>query len=332
MSTLDGDAAFSHGAVRLVAGITGTLGRAIASEFLRHWRPVRGVARTEPIGLAKTRLEASLRSVDVIYGDLLDARFTAKACEGVDTVVFAAGVSGVATSFAEPVDSLVASAVPWLNVLRSVAPGTRVILLSSQTVYGPSDGKPFTTDSPARPASPYALHRALMEDQGRMLCGRYGVEIVVLRLGNVFGEVLDITRERTHGVVERMLQDLVRKNTAELYGGGRQSLEVLHADDLARAVAELVRTRPTEGRFVVFNLSGQRVTVRQIADALCVGLGRGRPVSVPWEPGMERAMAKDVELDDLPFRAIYGWRPTADVLSEAEKLARTWKECAPPLL
>lgn len=311
--------------VALVAGVTGTLGAAVAIECIRSGRRVRGVSRGQAAGQPGLELAQRLRGVELTFGDLLNTDLAARMCEGVDTVVFAAGSSGVEASFADPAANLLQSALPWLTMMRSLSRGGRLILLSSQTVYGPSQGEPFTTSSPVRPASPYALHRVLMEEQGRLLSCRYGIEVVSLRLGNVFGEVLDAQRERTHGVVERMLRDLVNDNVAHLYGGGSQSLEILHVDDLARAVVAVIDTRPVEGRFCVYNVRGEQVTVRQIADALRRGLGRGTTVSTPWSPGMERAMAKDVQLDDAAFRAEYDWSAKADARHEIEQLARAWR-------
>ena len=76
--------------------------------------------------------------------------------------------------------------------------------------------------------------------------------------------------------------------------------------------------------FSVFNVSGESLSVRSIAELLCQGYGSGVLVSVPWSGGLERAAAGDIQLDDSRFRLDFGWRPQRLVAMELKHLARDW--------
>lgn len=310
----------------LVAGVSGTLGRTIARHLKGKGWEVSGICRGPGEFREPEALAAALPAVDVHYGDLADLLVAQKACAGVDSVVFAAGSSGVAASFDDPVANLVGNAVPWINLLRSCRLGTHLVLLSSQLVYGPAGTTPFHEDDEARPASPYALHRRLLEEYGRLFALRLGLEVTVLRLGNVFGDIIDLAQPRTHGVVAHLVKDLVNPGTARLYGDGTQCLNLLHAEDLARAVTAVLQTSPEAGKFSVFNISGHPMAVRQVAEAIRNGLGSGTTICVPWDPTLRQSLARNVQLDDSAFRSRYDWCPARDVEGDLTALGRAWRQ------
>jgi nucleoside-diphosphate-sugar epimerase len=319
------------GAVRrrskaLVAGISGTLGRSAAYELVKGGWEVHGVARSPGEFGDHRLLEAAVEDVEIQYGDLCDLSLAQKVCTDVSSVLFAAGASGVLASFTDPVGNLIGSALPWLNILSSCQRGTHLVFLSSQLVYGSAhDETPFTEQDQPRPESPYALHRALMEEYGRLFASRNAYDVTVLRLGNVFGEVIDVDYPRTHGVVARMLRDLVREGAAKLYGDGGQSLELLHAQDVGRAVAAVMASPASPGTFSIYNVRGERLTVREVADELAAGIGAGSTLHVPWEGTMQKAMAKDIRLCDEAFRARFSWSPSRNVREALYTIGACWR-------
>lgn len=309
----------------LVAGVSGTLGRAVALHLRSQGYSVCGVCRGPGEFRVAEALEAALPDVDVAFGDLTDLAVASRVTSQVDSVVFAAGSSGVEMSFGDPVASLLGNGLPWLNLLHASTPGTRVILLSSQLVYGPPRPEPFRESDELRPASPYAIHRMLLEQYGRLLGPRLDLDVVVLRLGNVFGEVVDIELPKTHGVVPRLVRDLVVSGTAHLYGGGAQSIDLLRAEDLARAVAAVLGSPTQIGGFSIFNVCGERLTVRRVAEILRDALGRGSITSEPWDPSIAQAVARDVRSNDTAFRARYGWKPGGDLTSDLRAFGKEWR-------
>lgn len=309
----------------LVAGVNGTLGRVAACKLVSAGWAVDGIARGAGEFGAREFLEGAVDKVQVRYGDLREVAVAEKACADVEGVVFAAGNSGVIASFADPVGSLLGSVVPWANVLGSCHRGDRLVLLSSQLVYGPPGDGPFREDSARQPASPYALHRVLMEDYGRLFALRNDYDVTVLRLGNVFGDVVDVDYPRSHGVVSRMLRDVVRDGVAQLYGDGSQRLELLHTEDVAAAVVAVMNAPRVPGSFSVYNLAGESLSVREVAGELCQGVGAGETVCVPWDAAMERSMAKDMQLCDRSFRERYNWRPATNVRAALRAIGRQYR-------
>jgi nucleoside-diphosphate-sugar epimerase len=163
-----------------------------------------------------------------------------------------------------------------------------------------------------------------LETYGRIFAERSHLDVTVLRLGNVFGNRLNLERPRTHGVVARMLTDLIRNDVITVYGTGTQILSLLHAADCAAAIAAVLAKPATPGAFEVFNISGEDLSVGAIADLLVEAYGSGRVARVPW-PLDGSAMARDIHLEDSQFREQYRWAPEKRVVEELALAARQFR-------
>ncbi|WP_106165429.1 NAD-dependent epimerase/dehydratase family protein [Tritonibacter scottomollicae] len=71
-------------------------------------------------------------------------------------------------------------------VQAGAAAGVRVVLVSSAAVYGAGRG-PLTEETPLTPANPYGLAKTEMETGACTLATELGVEVAVLRIGNIAG-------------------------------------------------------------------------------------------------------------------------------------------------
>lgn len=282
---------------------------------------VSGISRGPGEAATEQVLSTWLPSVDLHFGDLASAETAAAVCADVEAVIFAAGTSGVERSFQTPQRSLQESALPWLSVLGACRPNTRLILLSSQLVYGPSQGYPFCELDRPNPKSPYALHRHLMEEYGRMFGQLLDLDVAVLRLGNVWGEIIDIDFPRTHGLVAKMLHDLLSEGTIKLFGDGKQTVDMLHVADLAEVIGMVLEGTPSDEKFTVFNIHGEQISLRDVAQALRQGFGSGVISYTPWPPDLRDATANNIELDGSRFRQSFGWTCTTDMRAELRSLA-----------
>jgi nucleoside-diphosphate-sugar epimerase len=118
-----------------------------------------------------------------------------------------------------------------------------------------------------------------------------------------------------------MLRDLIRQREIRLFGGGGQTVNLLHVDDLAVAISRVLEDQGLDSH-EVFNISGQALAVRSVAESLAKGAGGGSLVSVAWPAGLESSAARDVELDDSSFRSRFGWRRERSASEELERLAK----------
>ncbi len=104
-----------------------------------------------------------------------------------------AGGSSVTSAVAHPLDDFkrtVDSTAHLLDWLRSSAPTTRLIAISSAAVYGAGFNGPIPESASASPFSPYGFHKFMMESLCRSYMQTYGLDCRIARLFSVYGPEL----------------------------------------------------------------------------------------------------------------------------------------------
>lgn len=220
------------------------------------------------------------------------------------TIYHLAGGSSVGASLADPhgdFTATVGGTAMLLDWLRSAAPATRLVVVSSAAVYGDLHAGPIAEDAATAPFSPYGAHKFAMEATCRGWAGSFGLDIVAVRLFSVYGP----------GLAKQLLWDLCGKLAAgadgvTLGGTGEELRDWTHVDDVVRA---LVAAAPLASpRMPVVNAgSGRAGSVRTIAEAVTHAFDRDPAclafsgVSRPGDPFS--LVAASGSLDDAGF----GW-------------------------
>ncbi|MFG1811877.1 NAD-dependent epimerase/dehydratase family protein [Streptomyces sp. NPDC049040] len=121
--------------------------------------------------------------------DVTDPAATAAACEGVDAILHLGGVSN---NVAATRDLLIPVNVGGTRNLLDAAAGAgvrRVLLAGSNHAVGFHPRPPaglLPDDVECRPDSLYGVTKAAMEALGGFYADRYGIEVVLLRIGSCF--------------------------------------------------------------------------------------------------------------------------------------------------
>ena len=105
----------------------------------------------------------------------------------------------------------------------------RVVNFSSETVYGATAG-PLTEEVPVKPSTPYAVTKATTEWLGKVYSNRYGLDVVSLRIGQVYGP-----GNRMPEVLGDMLKALTRTGVFTLAQGSDHGFNFIHVRDVALA-------------------------------------------------------------------------------------------------
>jgi len=147
---------------------------------------------------------------------------------------------------------------------------------SSTSVYGQTDGSWVTEESPTRPAN--ATSQVLAEAENELFHAHreIGFPAVILRAAGIYGP------DRGHLFLQYL------RGEATLRGDGENWLNMIHLEDLARAIAWLI-PRGVAGQ--IYNLADEE-PVRQIDFFawLAAKLGKPMPPSAPLDPGRKRGL------------------------------------------
>jgi GDP-4-dehydro-6-deoxy-D-mannose reductase len=222
-------------------------------------------------------------------------------------VVHLAALSSVADSWDAPATTWEVNAVGTVNVLEAVRrhrADARVLVVSSEQVYGRSKQLPTPESAPVAPVSPYAASKAAAELACTQAAGS-GLDVVVVRPFQHEGPGRD----------ERFAVGSWTRQLAELEQAGGGALRVGNLDverditdvrDVCRAYRLLLDPSVAAG---VYNVaSGDAVRLSSVVELL-VGLA-GIPVTV--EQDAARLRPADIGVlcgDSSKLRQATGWRP-----------------------
>jgi len=194
-------------------------------------------------------IDTLLPTVEVRYGELRDRASLRAAVKGVEAVVHCAALTAAVrrrdlyTVNAEGTRNLV-------DACNAAAAGMRqFVLVSSQAVSGPgTPGRPARENAPARPVSHYGRSKMVSEWFVRRRCR---IPWTILRPAAVYGP-----RDSDFFLVFRSVQS----GLLPLVNGGRQPLNVVYVQDVARAVVTALGRRQAHGR--TYHVAHPRITTQ----------------------------------------------------------------------
>lgn len=276
----------------LVTGGTGFIGRHLVEALVDDGQKVRVLART-----ARRVPEGA----EAVEGDVGDVESLRRAAAGIDLVFHLAG--GYRGDGAELHAVHVTGTA---NLLAALEPGTRVVYVSSTSVYGWDQSWPADHTSPPRPVSAYGTAKLAAEG---LVSAWTGGTAVIARPTITYGP------GDTGGMLARAVRFMAR-GVRRFPGDGRNRIHLLHVDDLVPALRRL--GEQGEGVYV---LGGPSATpVARIFELLARGAGLPSPrFGLPAGPARLVARhAVDVLTVDRAYSSAraaeeLGWRPEVDV-------------------
>jgi nucleoside-diphosphate-sugar epimerase len=255
--------------------------------------------------------------LEIIIGDLRDAKAVRDAVEGTEVVFHQGALASVPRSIANPVSSLETNINGTQNVLLAARDTgvRRVVYASSSSAYGNTPTLPKREDMPTAPMSPYAVQKLT----GEMLCGVftriYGLETVALRYFNVFGPRQDPASEYA-AVIPRFLTTLLQKRRPIVFGDGEQTRDFTYIENVVQANLLAATAPDAAGAFMNIGC-GERISLNQVLKIAGDLLG----IQVEAEYREPRSGdVRDSLADISKARKLLGYVPTVKF---AEGLART---------
>lgn len=293
----------------MVTGGAGFIGSHLVDALVERGARVRVLDNFET-GL-KDNLSHLGAGVEVVEGDLRDPAACARACAGAELVFHQAALGSVPRSMADPATSVNVNVTGTTHLFAAARESgvRRVVFASSSAVYGDSQELPKKEGVEGKPLSPYALSKQMNEQLADVFHRCYGLDFVGLRYFNVYGP-----RQRADGpyaaVVPRFLAAYREGRPPVIYGDGEQSRDFTYVADAVQANL-LAAGAPDGAGFRAFNVAtGQRVTVRRLAESVRELVGGGpEPVHEPPRTGDVRHSLADLSA----IREALGYRPRHDV-------------------
>tara|TARA_X000000368_G_scaffold112535_1_gene87785 strand:- start:92 stop:982 length:891 start_codon:yes stop_codon:yes gene_type:complete len=242
-----------------------------------------------------------------VKADITDYKGMKNVFTGVDYVFHLAAEARLQPAINNPIDAVHRNCVGTTVILQCAreAGVKRFVYSSTSSAYGNNPYPNVETQSDDC-LNPYSASKAAGEKFCKMYSSLYGLETVVLRYFNVFGERCP-TRGQYAPVIGIFDRQKELGEPLTIVGNGSQKRDFIYVKDVARA-NELAAIMPGVKDHLgeVFNVgSGSNYSVQQIADS----------ISDNQTYIDERVGEMDTTLANITkTNKVIGWKPEVDVL------------------
>ncbi len=150
------------------------------------------------------------------------------------------------------------------------------VFTSSIAVYGAGQ-TPLTEEMTPIPEDPYGVSKLAVEQDLKCAHEMFGLNYIVFRPHNVYGERQNIA-DRYRNVVGIFMNQLLRGEGMTIFGDGEQQRAFTHVDDIAPIIANGPDTPAAINE--IFNVGADvPFTVNDLATAIAAGMGMERSVN-----------------------------------------------------
>ena len=247
-----------------------------------------------------------------IIGDITDYDFIKNCFKDVDYVFHLAAESRLQPAIKNPIEAVYKNCVGTTTILQCAreAGVKRFVYSSTSSGYG-FNPSPNVETQPDDCLNPYSASKVAAEKFCKMYSDLYGLETVVLRYFNVFGE-RSPRRGQYAPVIGIFDRQKLSGEALTIVGDGTQRRDFIYVGDVAKAnliAAEATLDKKYFGQ--VFNIgSGINYSVQEIADAIS-----DNQTYIPKRDGEMETTWSNIE----KASEILGWKPEVDVLEWIKK-------------
>ena len=299
----------------LVTGGAGFIGSHLVRHLLAKGENVTALDNLST-GLAEN-LPPEAKLVEM---DILDEELPKVVAAGAfDAIVHLAAQTMVDTSIKNPLLDTRENLLGTVQVLEAARAANvkRVIFASTAAAYGDvkEDDLPVREAQPKEPMSFYGLSKLSVEKYLEMYRKIYGMEYVVLRFANVYGERQGDGGEG--GVISIFAKAVAEGRDITIYGDGEQTRDFVYAGDIAEGILAALRTEEVNA---AYNLSTQTETSLRELVSLLAEI-RGREIVPKYGAEREGDIYKSM-LSNSRARRGLDWQPATTL---ADGLRRTYE-------
>ena len=301
------------GAQVLVTGAAGFIGSHVAEQCLRL-----GLKVIATDDLSGGFLENVPRGAEWIAGDLRDPDFCAALWNGrkIEVVYHLAAYAAEGLSHFIRRYNYQTNLVASMNLLNEAVnhEASCFVFASSIAVYGRGQ-TPMNEEMVPEPEDPYGISKYAVELDLKAAHEMFGLDYIVFRPHNVYGERQNIA-DRYRNVVGIFMNQALQGAPMTVFGDGLQTRAFSHVDDVAPLIAESPLLE--QARNKVFNVGADTpYTVLELARQVANGFG--------IEPRIEHLPARNEVVhafsDHARARAVFNPKAPVDLATGIQRMA-----------
>ena len=297
----------------LVTGADGFIGSHLVERLLDEGARVRAFCLYNSRGSAGwlDELAPDRRTgLELVFGDIRDARFVETAAEGAEVVFHLAALIAIPYSYVAPESFIDTNVRGTLNILEAArrAGARRLINTSTSEVYGTPEALPILETHPLQAQSPYAASKVAADQLALSFHLSYGLPVTILRPFNTFGP-----RQSERAVVATILSQLLAGQTEVRLGRLDPRRDLTFVADTVDGFIRAATADGIDGQTIQLG-TGRSESIGDVFELACRVLGvAAHPIEDParLRPGASEVMV--LRSDPARARALLGWEASTSL-------------------
>ena len=241
----------------LVTGGAGFIGGHIAEYLLKN-----GANRVRVIDNFANGFQSNLDALrpyeafEFLEGDIRNAEFCGKACEGIDYVSHQAALGSVPRSIKNPSDTNDVNAGGFVNILKAAVDNrvTQFVYASSSSVYGDEPTLPKIEDRIGNCLSPYAVSKRADELYAAVFAKAYGIPVLGFRYFNIFGPRQDPDGPYA-AVIPLFVKAIMNNTSVFINGDGEQTRDFTYVENAVQVNVKGMLSKNKDAKNKVYNVA-----------------------------------------------------------------------------
>lgn len=145
------------------------------------------------------------------------------------------------------------------------------VFTSSIAVYGASPELPMTEATPAHPEDSYGIAKLAVEQELQVCKQMFGLDYVIFRPHNVYGEKQNIG-DKYRNVVGIFMNQILQNKPMTIFGDGTQTRAFSYIGDIAPIMADAIEVPAARNQ--IFNIGAdQPYSINALAHAVATSMG-----------------------------------------------------------
>lgn len=207
-------------------------------------------------------------------------------------------------------DINVKSQLTLLETCKNFAPETIVVYSSTRQIYGKPQYLPVDERHPISPPDINGINKLTAENYHKLYSSVHGLRTVSLRLTNTYGP-RQLIKNARQGFVGWFLNRTILGEPIKLFGSGEQLRDFNYVDDVVEAMVRSALSEKAYGN--IYNLSGEKASLKEVAQILIECVGEGTIETVPFPPERAKIDIGDFYGDSHLFSGVTGWKPKVGI-------------------
>jgi UDP-glucose 4-epimerase len=298
----------------LITGGAGFIGTNLARVLLLHGFKVR-VLDDLSAGRAADLADLPL---ELLVGDIRDAKIGHQAIEGVAAVVHLAAHTGVVESVADPGPNMSVNVAGTLNLLQ-IAVRQKVERFIFASTGGAIVGQvtpPVHEEMLPCPISPYGASKLAGEGYCSAFWGSYGLKTIALRFSNIYGPF----SYHKGSVVAKFFRQVQAGKELTIFGTGDQTRDFLYVEDLCQGIMAAFQADLPFGESIQLG-TGRETSINKLVELMRRQLGAEHFPPVRYAP----PRIGEVERNFVSIAKAKRYLAFSPETGLAEGLKKTWE-------